>query len=266
MADVTWVLEGEVFPDSHTTMKEAVLAGGHSVVHWSDEWWLTGRWPRLDETRAVFHGSLANAARIRQQLPWAPGAFCTTERFRCSAWYPAARPWLLHESWVLTSVAALVADPESALAPIGSPRAVFVRPDSPLKPFSGRVVTCAGLSLRALDHGFYYDDTSLSVVAAPVRAVGREFRYVVCEGRVVAGSAYSVQRAPVADDPGGIAWALAAEVAASLSAPDPVYVLDLCETPEGLRLLELNPFSGADLYACDRRDVVANVSKVASTA
>jgi hypothetical protein len=264
MTGVAWVLEADVFPESHAAMQEAVADSGHSVVLWSDDWWGTGRWPRLAETRAIFHGSLGNAARIQEELPWRPGAFCATDRFRCSAWYTAARPWLLHESWVLTTVAALVADSEGVLAPIGSPDSFFVRPDSPLKPFSGRVVSRGGLSLRALDHGFYYDDSSLPVVVAPVRPVEREWRYVVCERQIVAGSAYSAaERASTPDDPGGVPWAFAAEIAKSLPAPEQVFIMDVCQASEGLRLLEVNPFSGADLYACDRHAVVRAVSEVA---
>lgn len=52
----------------------------------------------------------------------------------------------------------------------------------------------------------------------------------------------------------------AARIAGELEAPEEVYVLDVCEPDGHLRLLELNPFSGADLYACDRREVVAAVS------
>ena len=263
---ITWVLEADVFPDSHARMQEAIAEHGHTVILWSDEWWATGRWPRLPGTRALFHGSLGNAARIQQELPWRPGAFCATDRFRCSAWYPAAKPWLLHESWVLTTVAALIADAEAVLAPIGSPESFFVRPDSPLKPFSGRVVSRGGLSLRALDHGFYYDDASLPVVVAPVRPVGREWRYVVCERQLIAGSEYSAaERIAIPDDPTGAPRAFAAEIAATLSEPESVFVMDVCQTPDGLRLLELNPFSGADLYACDRHAVVRAVSEVASS-
>ena len=135
---VTWVLEGEAFPDNHAAMQQAVLAAGFEVIPWADEWWATGRWPRLQEARVVFHGSLGNASRIRQELPWVPGTFCATERFRCSAWYPGARPWLLNKSWALTTADALVREPDRELAPLGSPDTFFVRPDSPLKPFSGR--------------------------------------------------------------------------------------------------------------------------------
>jgi hypothetical protein len=81
---------------------------------------------------------------------------------------------------------------------------------------------------------------------------------------VVAGSAYEPSgRAARADDPSGEPWSLASRIAASLAPPDAAYVMDICETDSGLRLLELNPFSGADLYACNRDDVVAAVSSIA---
>jgi hypothetical protein len=161
----------------------------------------------------------------------------------------------------------LVADPRAALHPLGDPDSVFVRPDSPLKPFAGRVLRRDDLTMKALDFGFYYDDPRLPVVIAPVRAVGPEWRYVVVDGQVVAGSAYSPEhRSAAPDDPRGAPWALASEIAAALPAPERVYVMDICESDGELRLVELNPFSGADLYACDRRAVLDEVSRVCSEA
>jgi hypothetical protein len=54
-------------------------------------------------------------------------------------------------------------------------------------------------------------------------------------------------------------WVLEREVAPRLPQLDPVFVVDVCETRSGLRLLEHNPFSGADLYNCDRPAVVQAV-------
>ena len=84
---------------------------------------------------------------------------------------------------------------------------------------------------------------------------------MVVDGAVVAGSAYAADgRRALPDDPGGEAWAFAAQIAADLPAPERVYVLDVCEADGGLALLELNPFSGADLYACDPGAVVDAVA------
>lgn len=261
MPQITWVLEAEVLPESHDAMRAAALEAGHEVFLWQDEWWQTGRWPRLSDQSVIFHGSLGNADRVRKELPWAPGAYCDTAVFHCTSWYPRAQRWLLHQNWRVLPAATLAADPQAALASLGGADSVFVRPDSPLKPFSGRVLRGEAITLRALDHGFYYDDEQLPVVIAPVRTVAQEWRYVVVNSRVVAGSAYTAaNRAAAPDDPAGEPWRFASAIAEALQPPDNVYVMDICEADGALRLLELNPFSGADLYACNRRDVVGAIS------
>jgi hypothetical protein len=263
MSRLTWILEVGIFPDAHAGLRAAALAASHEVVLWRDDWLTDDRWPRLDGRSVVFHGSLGNAAVIRYRFPWRPGAFCRAVAFHCSAWYPRAGEWLIHREWILTSAAELAADPEGVLAPLGSPGKVFVRPDSPLKPFSGRVLSRDGISLGALDHGFYYEDERLPVIVAPVRAIGREWRYVVVSGRVVAGSGYDAEgRRTLPDDPGGDSWRFAARIAERMEAPEEVYVLDVCEADGNLHLLELNPFSGADLHACDRGAIVEAIAEV----
>lgn len=260
----TWVLESPAFPGRHTTFLPALAAAGCPTVQWSDEWWTTDEYPRLSATPVVFHGSLGNAARIPAELPWRPGAFCDTPAFHCSVWYPRAKEWLVHQAWRVLPAHELASNVAAALDPIGVLDAAFVRPDSPLKPFAGRVLARDRISLAALDHGFYYDDPALPVVVAPVRAIGAEWRYVVVDRCVVAGSAYSAaDRSARPDDPRGEPWAFATDIAGRLEPPERVYVLDVCEADGQLRLLELNPFSGADLYACRAEDIIAAVSGVA---
>lgn len=257
----TWILEREVFPETYEAMRLAVEAIGAEALQWRDEWWRSGAAPSLADRVVVFHGSLGNADRVRRELSWRPGSYCDTEKFRCSAWYPRAKQWLLHREWRLTTVQTLVADPTRELEFLGVAKGFFVRPDSPLKPFSGRVVQRDRLSLEALDHGYYYDDATLPVIVAPIQDVGREWRYVVVDGGVVAGSAYTPDRRGTRpDDPNGAAWSFASSVARQLAPPEAAYVLDVCEADGELRLLELNPFSGADLYSCDRGAVVSAVS------
>ena len=68
------------------------------------------------------------------------------------------------------------------------------------------------------------------MILAPVQNVGREWRYVVVEGKVIAGSTYDPNgRVARPDDPGGTPWRSAEDVATQIAAPDPVYVLDVCE-------------------------------------
>ena len=261
---VTWVLEPIVMPEVHDRLRRAARARGDRVVTWNDDWWSTGAVPRLEGDFVVFHGSLQNADRIVRELPWQPGAFCNTGAFACSAWYPEAGDLLVHRRWRVLPADELVEHRESIFAEMELGDAAFVRPDSPLKPFSGRTVSVSSLSLAALDHGFHYEDEALPVVVAPVQAIGREWRYIVSCGQVVAGSAYQADgRSALPDDPQGAPWAFAQMVAETIPAPDPIYVLDVCEAGGRLRLLELNPFSGADLYACDAEAVAQAVLSLA---
>jgi hypothetical protein len=85
-----WVLEADVFADCHRGLRDAVTAADGEVVLWRDDWLVDDSWPRLAGKTVVFHGSLGNAALVAERLPWSPGAFCDTERFRRSSWYPAA--------------------------------------------------------------------------------------------------------------------------------------------------------------------------------
>jgi hypothetical protein len=264
-AVMTWVLERDVFLNGDP-LRAAALEAGHRVIDWSDTWWSDSLPARLTGA-VVFHGSLGNADRIRREISWKPGSYCDTPRFRCSAWYSAAQEWLVHPRWEIHPASRFVAEADAILDRLGATDSVFVRPDSPLKPFSGRVLRRGQISLAALDHGFYYDDAEIPVVVAPVRQISREWRFVVVEGQVIAGSGYIAEgRAAASDDHQGRAWRFAAEIADRLTPPDPVYDLDVCETEPDLRLVELNPFSGADLYACRGAEIVRSVSELAKRA
>jgi hypothetical protein len=232
-------------------------------VDWNDEWWTDGIPLDIGGADTFFHGSLGNAARIHDDLDWSPGSFCNTSAFLCSSWYDTDREWLLHEDWRLLPANEFVETASDVASALGAADRIFVRPDSPLKPFSGRVLDVSSLTLRALDHGFYFDDESLPIVVAPIRNVGREWRFVVVAHVVIAGSAYDAPtRSAVSDQPQSEAWTFAQSVADSIPAPSDVYVLDVCDCDGQLRLLELNPFGGADLYACQAVDVVRLVTGV----
>lgn len=256
-----WLLEQEVFQNGDC-IRSAALEAGHRVVDWLDEWWANEKWPVLAGP-VLFHGSLENADRIVQERLWTPGAYCRTESFQCSNWYRLAAKWLLHERWEILSASRFVREAEAVCNRIDVHDFVFVRPDSPLKPFSGRVLGCDQISLAALDHGFYYDNPEIEVVVAPVQRIGLEWRFVVVGNEVVTGSGYIADgRLATLDRADERIWKFAVEIADQLPPPEAVYVMDICESESGLRLLELNPFSGADLYACDGNEVVREIAAI----
>lgn len=265
MITASWVLESDIFPDSHSALRAAVRDAGHRVVDWDDAWWSNGVPANIGEAYTFFHGSLGNAARIHAELKWSPGSYCDVSTFCCSAWYDDARDWLLHTDWRFLPANTFVNSASEVATALRCSDRIFVRPDSPLKPFSGRVLDVASVSLGALDHGFYFEDEALPIVACPIRDVGREWRFVVVQSVVITGSAYdAATRSPIADQPDSAAWNFAQAVATDIPAPADAYILDVCESIGDLRLLELNPFGGADLYACDAVAIVAALADAVS--
>ena len=132
-----------------------------------------------------------------------------------------------------------------------------------MKPFSGRVLRVDEVCPEALDQGFYYEDMGLPVIVAPTRELGPEWRLVVVGGEVVAWSGYEPEgrTATSAATPAEVRNR-AEGLAARLDLPDLAYVADLVEVDGELSVLELNPFSGADLSDCDRQAVVRAVHGV----
>lgn len=260
---LNWILEREVFNDNHERLADAITKAGHKMISWDDFWWENGDWPSLENEHTIFHGSLGNANRIASELSWKPGAYCNTSAFECHAWYEKARSWLLHEKWVFSIVSEFVSEPAHCLAEIGSSEAFFVRPDSPLKPFSGRVIQRDKLSFEALDYGFYYEDQNLPIVITPVSDVEIEWRFVIAGHEVIASSAYEASdRIESNSECPSDVVDYAKEVAMALIPPDPLYILDVCKAGGIIKLIEINPFSGADLYACDRQAIVSAVEGI----
>ncbi len=109
-----------------------------------------------------------------------------------------------------------------------------------------------------------FPQETLVVVSSPKQIVA-EWRYVIADGQVVAGSQYmeSGQRVSrPAEDPAALDFARS--VLRTGYQPDPVWVLDVCQTGDrDYHLLEIGGFSFAGLYACDKDAVVQTVSSVA---
>lgn len=144
---------------------------------------------------------------------------------------------------------------------------LFVRPDSPLKIFTGQTISRSTFDKDYDYMGFYEFPTESLVVVSSPKTITAEWRYVVAAGKIVCGSQY-VDRGnqvaiPATDS---AACDFARSVVAVGYQPDPVWVLDICRTDDGTyRLLEIGGFSFASLYGCDKDAVVQAVSSVAQS-
>ena len=259
--DIKWILERNVFKDKHQALADVLTSKGVDFLDWNEDWEFDERFPKFKDYRVIFHGSLGNASMIVRNQLWELGAFCNVESFKCTSWYKESAPWLFQQNWFSSTVEDFVKNQDSILSRIED--TFFVRPNSPLKPFSGRVLTKDTLSMEALDFGFYYDNPKEEIIVSSIQEVFEEWRYVVCKNEVITGSAYLADNREATDSSWrGKPLELAQEIASKLNISDDIYILDICNSEKGLKLLELNPFSGADLYNCEREKIVDCVTKL----
>lgn len=144
---------------------------------------------------------------------------------------------------------------------------VFVRPISGYKTFSG--YTIADKDWRAemnnlISATMCYEDPL--VLVAPAAQISHEYRFVVADNKVVTGSQYMPDEEAIADD--HPSYAYAQKIASQLAGgdmfwqPEPAYTLDVCTVAGVYKVVELNSFSCAGLYSCDKRKVVAALNQV----
>lgn len=258
---MVWLIETGVFPRTASRVIDSIEARGLSWMKYEEGQSESALPP--DGACAIFWGSLGAAYDHQVAARWIPGAIGDAERFRCSVYHEHLGPVLANVDAVFTTAKAVVAEPSRVLGGIEHRDHVFVRPDSALKPFAGRRIATASLSLAALDHGFYYDDEQLPVVVSSAKQVGREWRFVIADGVVVAGCEYDVGRLGRDTHVPETARMIAARVAEDVWQAAPLYIVDVGEVSGVPRVMELNLFSGADFYDCDANAVVDAATRTA---
>ena len=142
---------------------------------------------------------------------------------------------------------------------------VFVRPNSGFKTFTGQTIGYDSWEedVRSIEQTSSVMDETLVVTASAKEILG-EFRFVVVDGRVVAGSEYRWDgKLDVRRDWPAECEGLAQRVAEHPWQLDSAYVVDVADTPDGPHIVELNSFCHAGLYASDVEAIVRAVNAVA---
>jgi hypothetical protein len=205
--------------------------------------------PEVPDTDAVVLFGSYSLWRMAQAKKWSPGVFTIEPFLSQDIW----KEFLLNGNVRLLTVrevAQLEADETLH----------FVRPVSDSKEIAGAVMSTAELVETArsvmklgedeIPRGSLSHDTEL-LLAEPVRIL-KEWRCWVVDGEVVTWSLYKegsrvVYRAEIDDD--------ALEFARRMAALNPgysrAYVIDVCRTEDGLRIIETNCINAAGFYAAD---------------
>jgi hypothetical protein len=144
---VSWLLEEEMFPDYRDALVAEIRRQGHVArlvpeLTWGYRWDDVGSpylklFPR--EACVVFHGSMELAIRLSVESPWTPTVFCNWNNFECSTYYCHFPEHLLNEDYVLMPFGELLRRKTFLFDAFAKDAAIFVRPNSCRKSFTGQV-------------------------------------------------------------------------------------------------------------------------------
>ncbi len=271
--NVGWVIDAGLFDHYRDQLIADIRAQGHEVklIHdpkagynWDDEG-CSYREAFPQDACAVVHGDIEIVSRISRERRWKPGVFANFEKFACSSYYCHFGEHLLNNDNIMLPFGELRRCREFLFDTLGRDDKIFIRPDSPLKLFTGQVATTSTFDADLELMGFYDVPANALVVVSSPKSIVAEWRFVIADQTIVAGSEYidSEKFAPKeANDPKALE--LAETIASSAYQPERVWVADICRTDQAAyRLLEIGVFNCADLYACDTAAIVRAVSEVA---
>jgi hypothetical protein len=274
--NVAWLLDADMFEGYRDELVAAIREHGDEVklIHapsppyrW-DDIGCSYRETFPKDACVIAHGDIELVTRVHRERRWTPGAFCMVENFFWSSYVCWCGEYLLNRDYVMLPFGDLDRRRDFLFGALGRDERIFLRPDSPLKLFTGQVASSQTWAADLEFMGFYeFPPSSLVVVSSPKEIV-TEWRFVVAGGKIVAGCQYKrhdqLEYLPEYEDG---ALCLAETIASLGHEPDPVWVLDICKTADGdYRLLEIGGFSFSDLYACDKKAIVAAVSAAARDA
>lgn len=147
---------------------------------------------------------------------------------------------------------------------------VFVRPTKDDKALSGTVMDPQAFADWIEKYSGVDPDPMIvamlnritEILIAPTKQIYSEARFFVVDGKVVAGSMYKrgTMVKPDANVDQAI-WRFAQSMVYQYC-PEDAFVMDIAETPDGFKVIELNDFNCSGFYACDVQYIIEAVIKL----
>ncbi len=205
----------------------------------------------------VCYGDIDFVRQVHKRAPFIPGAWCNFDHMKCSTYYAYLGEHLLNQQYMMMPVGDLLRRWDKLITYTPN-QSWFIRPDSGAKPFTGYVVSPDDKhKIQTLVQAV---GPEMLIVVAPEKEITAEWRFVICNGKVVAGCQYLPTEST---DYEPSSFRLAGTIASQEWQPDLCYTVDIAESDGKVYLLEINSFSCAGLYDCNMESIVRCVSAAA---
>jgi len=260
-----WIVENYTHESSYTEIVEAIKAEGGELTE------IRGDYKNSDlsftfnnKSPVIFLGSIEMTNIVLRNLSDCfPVAYCNQANYLCTKYMSYYGKYLFNDRYAIISLKELHRHKFFYYGVFGKEALIFIRPDSGQKPFQAQLLDLLDVD-RFCDTNQHIEH-ELVVVSSP-KTIVWEGRFVVSNMKdIIAHSTYRYQGqvTKIPSVPQG-SIDLVKELLEVGYYPDSVFVMDIAEDNDGKYwLLELNSFSSAGLYACNKTDVVKKVSAIA---
>ncbi len=212
----------------------------------------------------ICYGSIDFVRQVQRRSKFIPGAWCNFYNMKCSTYHAHLGEHLLNQQYMMMPVGDLLRRWEELIrvfypmASIIGNKSLFIRPDSGAKPFTGYVVKPHERNkIQTLIQAV---GPETLVVVSPKKEISAEWRFVICDKKVVTGCRYLPDES--SDTPPPSSLRLAEAIASKEWQPDICYTVDIVTSNGKMYLLEINSFSCSGFHDCD----IASIVKCASEA
>lgn len=258
-----WLLEPEVFQEDSDFFIQALknLKVDHTLCKFgkSYESYINDM---KHSSKIMFHGSLQFGKKIKEAKSNIT-VFCDLPKFECLYYYSFFGKELLNQNYLMLPFGELKRRKDWVFSTLQQKESVFLRPSSGYKTFTGTIVDLDEWESAIKFYGFKINPEELVVVAPPVTIL-KEWRFVIVEGEVITGSQYKEDGEMVREleCPQEVFNYAQQVVDFANYKPEPAWTLDVAETENGYKVIEVGSFSCAGLYVCDYEKVIKRINKL----
>lgn len=202
----------------------------------------------------ICYGDIDFVRQVIKRSPFIPGAWCNYRNMKCSIYYTYFGEHLLNQQYAMMPLGDMLRQWDQWIA-YAPDQSWFIRPDSGAKPFTGYVLTPDDKhKIQTLVQAV---GPETLIIVAPEKQISAEWRFVICDRKVVAGCRYLPDECSTYPPS---SFCLAELIASQEWQPDLCYTVDIAESEGEMYLLEINSFSCAGFYGCNITAIVRNAS------
>ena len=220
----------------------------------------------LNDKSVWFHGSIQAAKAAAKSSKWQVHA--PWEELRCLNYIPLLQKRALNWDFIPYNLYSLAEDYPKLYRrlPFVEDETLFIRPDTCDKIFTGGCFSLDDFAERFKLITFYEPPKNTKVILSRPQVITSEARFVIIDGEVITGSYYKAGReslqSEATDDLIGIAKEILSFCLSKGYNPSPSWILDLAESSDGWKILEVGAASCCGLYKCNTDKIIKALCKL----